>query len=130
MIINMTLFLVLPFIMYQPTRTPAFIFIWTSIYIGILTSVLVMVTNIKYEFHEDFLSVKGGPLKKKIPYSKVKFASSTHDIFDGYRVLTAKEAIEIVYGKGWWGNVKISPEDEETFLSLLKYHCPQAEIEM
>ncbi|QHE52852.1 PH domain-containing protein [Pontibacillus sp. HMF3514] len=129
MITNMTLMFVIPFVVDTSTRTPMFIAIWASLYLGILTSAIMMIANIKYEFHDDHLKVKGGPLRKRIPYSKIVYARSTDDVFDGFRVLTASEAVEIVYGHGWWGNIKISPENQNTFIKTLKYYCPQAEVE-
>lgn len=127
-IINMTLMLIFPFIFTEATHNVTFILVWASLYVLCVSSVALMIFNIKYELHEDHLHVKGGPLRSKIPYSKITDVSTTCDIYEGFRVMNAREGLEITYKTHKWKRIKISPEDQHRFIDILKYRCPQADI--
>lgn len=128
--VNMTLVFIFPFIFDPSTRTLYFIAVWTTIYLVLLFSVIFSIMRIKYEFHDSYLLVKGGPIKSKIPYDKITSVSMTPDIYCGYRVLTSSEAIEIFYEGGRRSSVKISPKEQDRFLEILSSSCPQAKVSM
>ncbi|MCA0982924.1 PH domain-containing protein [Halobacillus yeomjeoni] len=125
---NMTLMLVFPFFFNQATHNIWFILVWSSIYLFLLVSFIVSVTKIRYELNENYLLVKGGPIRSKIPYDKIISYNTTADIYCGYRVLTASDAIEIFYEGGVRRSVKIAPKDQETFLEILRAQCPKAQM--
>jgi len=79
--------------------------------------------SITYTFYEDYLFVKGGPFRSKIPYSHITKISKTDNILIGYRILSSKDCYEIFYTSGALGSVKISPKDPERFVSELKKRC-------
>lgn len=90
--------------------------------------ILWVVIFIKYEFREDYLFVKGGPIKSRIRYEDITKVAPSNDIIKGYRILSAKDNIEIFYKTGIFGSVKITPKDEKRFLQELKKRCPQAKF--
>src|SRR5699024_8358275 len=79
---------------------------------------------IKYVFYEDFLLVKGGPFRSKIPYQTITKVSPTDDIFTGYRILSSKQGLEIFYTSAMLESVKISPKNKTEFITELKKRCP------
>ncbi|MFD1019587.1 PH domain-containing protein [Thalassobacillus hwangdonensis] len=82
--------------------------------------------SVKYVLHEDYLFVRGGPFRSRIPYQDITLVSSSSDIFTGYRVLSARDGIEIFYKQGLWGSVKISPKNQQAFINELKQRCLNA----
>lgn len=80
---------------------------------------------VSYEFKDEYLFVKGGPLKSRIRYDEITKVSKTRDIFSGYRMLSARDSIEVFYKSGLMGSVKISPENESQFIAELKKRCPK-----
>lgn len=84
---------------------------------------------VKYVFHENYLLVKGGPFRSKIPYQTITGISPTNDLFTGYRILSSRQALELFYTSAILGSVKISPEDKIAFLTELKKRCPNAKFE-
>ncbi|BDG46013.1 PH domain-containing protein [Parageobacillus sp. KH3-4] len=87
------------------------------------------VFSIKYVFYDDYLLVKGGPFRSRILYQEITKVSPTKDIYTGYRLLSSKSGIEIFYKSGTLGSVKISPKENELFLSELKKRCPNVIIQ-
>ena len=85
--------------------------------------------SIKYVFHQDYLFVKGGPFRSRIPYESITKVSPTSSIFVGYRLLSSRDAIEIFYKTSLMGSVKISPKDQKAFIAELKKRCPNILIE-
>ena len=85
--------------------------------------------SIKYVFHQDYLFVKGGPFRSRIPYENITKVSPTSSIFVGYRLLSSRDAIEIFYKTSLMGSVKISPEDQKAFIAELKKRCPNSVIQ-
>lgn len=79
---------------------------------------------IEYRFGADHLFIKGGPFRSRIPYTSITKISYTNNIFTGYRVLSARHALQIYYRKAMLGSIKISPNDEGAFVSELKKRCP------
>lgn len=104
----------------------------TSISTFVIIAVLILwpVNKIKYVLNEDHLFVKGGPFKSRIPYKHITKVTGTRDIFTGYRILSSKDAIEIVYPTGLLGAVKISPVEKEFFLDELRKRCPHANFDL
>ncbi|HLQ70876.1 MAG TPA: PH domain-containing protein [Bacillota bacterium] len=83
---------------------------------------------IKYVFYDDYLYVKGGPFRSKIPYDKITKVRSTSNMMVGYRILSSADAIEIYYQTALLGSVKISPKEKKAFIMQLKKRCPQLEV--
>jgi hypothetical protein len=82
------------------------------------------VFSIKYVFYDDYLLVKGGPFRSRILYQEITKVSPTKDIYTGYRLLSSKSGIEIFYKSATLGSVKISPKENELFLTELTKRCP------
>lgn len=91
--------------------------------------ILWTIFDIQYVFHEDHLFVKGGPFRSRIPYSSILKISPTRDIFTGYRLLSARDALELTNNTTMFGTVKISPSDQDAFVSELKERCPQLKVD-
>lgn len=84
---------------------------------------------IKYVFYEDYLLVKGGLMRSKIPYKSITKIIPTDNVFSGYRILSSKNALELFYTKGVHVNsVKISPRNQKDFIIELKKRCSTVEI--
>ncbi|WP_058308878.1 PH domain-containing protein [Gracilibacillus massiliensis] len=75
--------------------------------------------QIKYILSEQYLLIIGGPVRSKIPYENITKITDNHDIWTGYRILSSKNGIEIFYKSGFWGSIKISPENKQKFISEL-----------
>jgi len=86
--------------------------------------------DIRYEFFEQYLFIKGGPVRSKILYEDITIVKSIYftvgDTLAGYRVLGSRDGIEINYKTGIMGHVRISPERREEFLAELKKRAPNA----
>lgn len=108
-----------------------------SLYVIILISLFIMSTvfilwssfSITYTFEEDHLFVKGGFLRSRIPYENITKVKPTTSIWYGYRMLSAKNALEIFYKYAMFGSVKVSPKHQAEFMTLLKEKCPNMEVE-
>ncbi|HEY8529857.1 MAG TPA: PH domain-containing protein [Paenibacillaceae bacterium] len=87
------------------------------------------VLSIKYVLTMDYLYVQGGLFRSRIPYGDITRVAPTRNVWYGYRLTTAFDAIEIFYRKGLLGSVKITPRDPERFLAELKKRCPNAVFE-
>ncbi|WP_301722872.1 PH domain-containing protein [Planococcus shixiaomingii] len=91
----------------------------------IVTGVILWMTfSIQYVFYQDYLFVKGGPFRSRIPYEQITKVSPTTDIFTGYRILSSRDGVEIFYKTAILGSVKISPENKKEFISEVKKRCP------
>lgn len=84
---------------------------------------------IKYGFYENYLLVKGGPFRSKIPYQTITKVSPSEDIFTGYRILSSKQALELFYESATLGSVKISPKNKMEFINELKKRCPNMQVQ-
>ncbi|MFB1049407.1 PH domain-containing protein [Paraliobacillus sp. JSM ZJ581] len=98
--------------------------ILTTIYLIIMGLILWTVFSIKYVFSQDYLLVKGGPFRSRILYENIKKVLPTTSIFIGYRIMSARDGIEIFYENATLGSVKISPKNKEEFIAELKQRCP------
>ncbi|OAT73038.1 PH domain-containing protein [Parageobacillus thermoglucosidasius] len=111
------------------TRTMLDTVIVFSLLIISVGFIIWSVFSIKYVFYDDYLLVKGGPFRSRILYQEITKVSPTKDIYTGYRLLSSKSGIEIFYKSGTLGSVKISPKENELFLSELKKRCPNVIIQ-
>lgn len=79
---------------------------------------------IRYEFHDAYLLVQGGPFRSKIRYEDITKVEVTYfsvmDTLAGYRIMMARDGIEIYYKTAILGSVRISPERKEQFLQELE----------
>jgi len=87
-----------------------------------LTSIFILWTvfDIEYTFYEDYLLVRGGPFRSRIPFSKIQGYRETNNIWMGYRICASKDALEIMYSTGFMGSVIISPENKKLFIEELE----------
>ncbi|MEB2281961.1 PH domain-containing protein [Lysinibacillus xylanilyticus] len=84
--------------------------------------------SIKFVFCENYLLVKGGPFKSKIPYQSITRVSSTTEKYTGYLISLSEKGLEIFYKTTANGRIKILPEDKMKFILELKKRCPNAQI--
>ncbi|MFC4712867.1 PH domain-containing protein [Planococcus dechangensis] len=91
--------------------------------------ILWTIFDIQYIFHKDHLFVKGGPFRSRIPYNDILKVSPTRNIFTGYRLLSARDALELTNNKTMFSTIKISPTDQDAFIAELKERCPELLID-
>ncbi|MDQ0257730.1 hypothetical protein J2S74_005192 [Evansella vedderi] len=84
--------------------------------------------SIKYVFYEDYLLIKGGPFKSKIPYEDITKAAPTTDKSTGYRISSSEKGLELFYKSAPHGSIKILPKDKRQFITELRKHCPHAQF--
>ncbi|MFF2175988.1 PH domain-containing protein [Lysinibacillus sp. NPDC058147] len=84
--------------------------------------------SIKFVFYENYLLVKGGPFKSKIPYQSITMVSPTTEKYTGYLISSSDKGLEIFYKTAANGSMKILPEDKMKFILELKKRCPNAQI--
>ena len=80
--------------------------------------------DIEYKFYDDYLFVRGGLFRSRIPYSQITRIQETNNVLIGYRILSSKDALEIYYKTGLLGSVIISPENKDQFIEELRRRCP------
>ncbi|REB05211.1 hypothetical protein DVB69_15750 [Sporosarcina sp. BI001-red] len=83
---------------------------------------------VRYVFYPNYLLVKGGPFRSKIPYETITTVATSRDIYTGYRLLSSVDALELFYEHAILGSVKISPLDKEAFLKELMIRNPQVKV--
>lgn len=98
--------------------------IMLSIFILSAGFILWISFYIRYEFHEDYLLVKSGPIRKRIPYSEITSIRPTKDIFTGFRLMSSMDGLAISYRTALMGEIKISPKDKKRFIEELKARVP------
>lgn len=84
--------------------------------------------SIQFIFCENFLLVKGGPFKSKIPYQSITRVSPTTDKYTGYLISSSDKGLEIFYNTAPNYSIKILPKDKMQFILELKKRCPNAQI--
>ncbi|WP_164462113.1 PH domain-containing protein [Bacillus sp. FJAT-42376] len=114
---------------FDSSAGPIVYLIEAGIFLAVVLFFIWSIASLEYTFHPGFLTVKGGPLKSKIPYEEITRAAPTRDIYTGYRLVSSRYAIDLSYRSASLGSVKITPENPEQFLKELRKHCPQAVIE-
>jgi hypothetical protein len=85
-------------------------------------------TSIQFVFDEEYLLVKSGPFKSKIPYQGIAKIAPTTAEFTGYQISTADKGLELFYQTPAQGSVKMLPQDKWAFLSELTKRCPHVQI--
>ncbi|MFE8699667.1 PH domain-containing protein [Cytobacillus sp. FJAT-54145] len=90
--------------------------------------ILWVAFDIKYVFEEHHLFIKGGPFRSRIKYEDITRVTPTNNILVGYRILSSKDALEILYKTGILGSIIISPKNKEEFILELARRCPNASI--
>lgn len=105
------------------------VIILTSIFLIVIGFLFWMIISIKYMFEKDYLLIKGGPFKSRIPYETITKVSPTNSIFTGHRILSSRNALEIFNKTTFMGSIKISPNNKKEFINELKKRCPHIQIE-
>ena len=110
------------FYMEEPDMTA----VWIMVFLFLLSvGFLIWISlDIEYTFKDDYLFVRGGPFRSKIPYDEITKVNPTSNILVGYRILSSKNALEIHYKKSLMGNVIISPGKQDEFLKVLFEKAP------
>lgn len=105
-------------------------FVIVSATFVITTALILWITfAIRYVFLEQHLLVKAGPFRSRIPYGSILKVRPTRDIFTGYRLLSSRDAIELINNTTMFGTVKISPEKQDVFIAELQKRCPELKID-
>ncbi len=115
---------------------PLFLFIRSLSTVIIMSMVFIIsvvfiwwyANSIKFVFCENYLLVKGGPFKSKIPYQSITRVSPTTDKYTGYLISSSDKGLEIFYKTAAHGSIKILPKDKRKFILELKKRCPNAQI--
>nr|WP_144928348.1 PH domain-containing protein [Paenibacillus bovis] len=123
-----------PFFIEEVRNEPAnvlipAVIILTSIFLLSTGFILWTVFAVKYVFHEDYLLIKGGPFKSRIPYENITKVAPTNAVFTGHRILSSRDAIEIFNKTTFMGSIKISPSNRKEFMDELKKRCPHIQIQ-
>jgi len=84
--------------------------------------------SIRYTFKKEHLYIYGGIFRFKIPYEKITSVKRATDYLTGIRVMSATNGLSIFDSHTTFGEIKISPVDEETFLLTLQKHAPHVQI--
>lgn len=101
----------------------------TGMFTLITALILWSTFTIRYVFMSTHLYVKAGPFRSRIPYSSILKVSPTRDIFTGYRLLSSRNALELINNHTIFGTVKISPTEQEAFLAELQKRCPGMKLD-
>lgn len=87
--------------------------------------IIWQIWGIKYVFYDDYLLVKGGLMRSKIPYHAITEIRPTKSWYFGYRIISAKtNLLEINYKTGLIGSVIVSPDNKHGFIKELQKRCP------
>ncbi|WP_042419016.1 PH domain-containing protein [Geomicrobium sp. JCM 19038] len=84
-----------------------------------------MLMTVKYVITEQQLNVQAGPIKNTIPYEKITRIERFRGLgytSGGYKLHLAGDGFEIFYSNGWFGSVRISPQQDEQFLKEIRRH--------
>ncbi|MDL4839483.1 PH domain-containing protein [Aquibacillus rhizosphaerae] len=100
-----------------------------SIFLLVISFIFWTAFSVKYIFYKDYLYIKGGPFRSRIPYENIIKVSHTTDIFAGHRVLSSRDALEIFNNTTFFGSIKISPRAKGEFIIELKKRCPNLKIQ-
>ncbi|WP_144510529.1 PH domain-containing protein [Bacillus sp. FJAT-22090] len=108
------------------TKSPDMTAVWITVGLFLLCAgfIVWISFDIEYTFTDEYLFVRGGPFRSKIPYEDITKVNPTTNIIAGYRILSSKDALEIHYKKALMGSVIISPKEQVTFLQVLTEKAP------
>ncbi|WP_391206445.1 PH domain-containing protein [Psychrobacillus sp. L4] len=111
-------------------EAPDMIAVWITLVLFLLCEgfILWVSLDIEYTFKENYLFVRGGLFRSKIPFEDIMKVNPTSNILVGYRVLSSTDALEIHYKNAIMGSVIISPENREEFLKILLEKAPHIHI--
>ncbi|WP_238456058.1 PH domain-containing protein [Lederbergia galactosidilytica] len=104
------------------------VLILVSIFIVLVSFILWTNFTVKYIFYRDYLFIKGGPFKSRIPYKNITEVSRTTAIFTGHRIMSSRDGLEIFNKTTFLGSIKISPRNKREFIIELKKRCPNIKI--
>lgn len=107
----------------QETNWTAIIILFTTM-ISTSGFILWVCIDIEYTMYNNFLLVRGGIFRSKIPYDEITKINESSNIFVGYRILSSKDALEIHYKQALLGSVIISPKQKQLFIEELQKRCP------
>lgn len=79
-----------------------------------------------YILSEDFLILRCGPLKVKIPYENIDYIQFTKDLISSIALSTDK--LKIKTKDKWFNIVYISPLNKEEFVKKLSKKCDELKI--
>lgn len=100
------------------------ILICASIFLLVASPILWMTFSVEYVFLDDYLLIKGGPFRNRIPYKSITRITSTDKVLSGHRILSSRDALEIFNQYTFFGSIKISPQYKKDFLGEIKKRCP------
>ncbi|MEH7464052.1 PH domain-containing protein [Bacillus thuringiensis] len=82
------------------------------------------ILGIRYELREKSLYARCGPFWCNVSYENITKIHPTDDMMMGFRPAAAFHGVEIHYPNALFGSVKLSPENEELFITTLLARCP------
>ncbi|MBM7632302.1 PH domain-containing protein [Geomicrobium sediminis] len=92
-----------------------------------------MLVTVKYVITAQQLNVQAGPITSTIPYEKItrieRFRGMGYTS-GGYKLHLAGDGFEIYYSNGWFGSVRISPQQDEQFLKEIRRHLSNGLIDL
>ncbi|ALS76494.1 hypothetical protein AUC31_15355 [Planococcus rifietoensis] len=115
-------------LLFEDAPFSAFVIV-TATFLLTTALILWITFAIRYVFLDHHLLVKAGPFRSRIPYESILKVAPTRDIFTGYRLLSSRDALELINNKTMFGTVKISPENQHSFIEELKKRCPDLKID-
>ncbi|MFJ7667471.1 PH domain-containing protein [Lysinibacillus sp. NPDC097195] len=86
-------------------------------------------TSLQCIFYKEYLLIKGGPFKRRVPYHTITKIAPTTDKFTGYRVTSSETGLELCVETTSFGRIKILTENKIGFIDELKKRCPLALFE-
>ncbi|MFB4159618.1 PH domain-containing protein [Geomicrobium sp. JSM 1781026] len=111
--------------------------VWgTVIFVLLFSSVLLIVMLIwatRYDFHEQYLEIRAGLIKIRVVYDDVYMVQRFNGLglFSGeFKLHLAGDGIEMFIRNGSFGNVRVSPRDEQSFISELRERARHAAFEI
>lgn len=110
-------------IYYEPEPEWLAVIILVGLFILCTGFMIWIWMDIEYVLLEDYLYVRGGPFRSKIPYDQITRMFESNNMLIGYRVLSSKDALEIQYKTGLMGSIIISPENKQEFMEELRKRC-------
>ena len=93
------------------------IFIWT-------------LYSTRYQFRQNYLYLKGGPIRIKIPYKQISHVTRTFEIRAGFHLMTSKDGLNIYFQSAIFKEFKISPAQQQDFLQELVRRAPQIQLDI
>lgn len=111
-----------------PFASLSTVIIMSMTFIVSLVFVWWYANSIKFVFCDNYLLVKGGPFKSKIPYQSITRVSPTTDKYTGYLISSSDKGLEIFCNTTANGSIKILPKDKMQFILELKKRCPNAQF--